>query len=138
MSSIPAGYQLHVYSWENDYDSRRSEVVSGLTLDEAKYYLEVAKLFKDDSQYHNLTEWDSVNWEDLYDAFQEINSRYAAVFNDFFPGISFNDLDEDGKQDVITDITYTLMGGSEAYTFRTFEKYEAYYVPATINEVALF
>lgn len=42
---IPAGYQLHVTSWENDADDYGTEIISGLTEVDVRFLLSIAKQF---------------------------------------------------------------------------------------------
>lgn len=42
---IPAGYQLHVTSWENDADDYGTEIISGLTEADVRFLLSIAKQF---------------------------------------------------------------------------------------------
>lgn len=45
MSNIPAGYQLHVESWENDGDNYKTQIMNGLTLADVNFLLDVGKPF---------------------------------------------------------------------------------------------
>lgn len=42
---IPAGYQLHISSWENDADDYRTEVLSGLTREDVAFLVSIIKQF---------------------------------------------------------------------------------------------
>ncbi|WEM34236.1 hypothetical protein [Xanthomonas phage X1] len=44
--NIKPGYQVHVLSWENDADNYKTEILSGLTKDEAQFYVLLAKAFE--------------------------------------------------------------------------------------------
>lgn len=46
MNMIPAGYQLHVKTWENDGDSYKTSVNSGLTVTDVHFLLCIARRFK--------------------------------------------------------------------------------------------
>jgi hypothetical protein len=46
MSNLPAGYQLHITTWENDADHYMTKVMSGLTKEDVQFYVEMAKAFK--------------------------------------------------------------------------------------------
>ena len=37
--NIPVGYQLHVFSWENDMDNCQTRILSGLTKVDVEFYL---------------------------------------------------------------------------------------------------
>lgn len=45
INNIPAGYQLHINSWENDCDAYKIKIVSGLTEEDVRFYLELARTF---------------------------------------------------------------------------------------------
>lgn len=46
MSTIPAGYQIHTLSWENDGDNYKTTILSGLTQEDVKFYIDLANIFK--------------------------------------------------------------------------------------------
>lgn len=57
--NIKPGYQVHVRSWENDGDNYKTEILTGLSEEEAKLYVLLAKAFSsrytkrpDDLPYH--------------------------------------------------------------------------------------
>lgn len=43
---IPVGYQLHITTWENDLDLRATKIISGLTEENVRFYLEIAQSFR--------------------------------------------------------------------------------------------
>lgn len=43
--NIPAGYQLHITTWENDADNYTTQIMSGLTKADVNFYLEIARKF---------------------------------------------------------------------------------------------
>lgn len=43
---IPAGYQLHTLSWENDGDNYKTTILSGLTKAEVRFYIDLGEIFK--------------------------------------------------------------------------------------------
>ena len=45
MTGIPAGYQLHVTTWESAYDHYKTQVLSGLTKEDVEFYLDLMKPF---------------------------------------------------------------------------------------------
>lgn len=46
MDIIPSGYQLHIASWENDADHRKTKILSGLTKEDVQFYLHFLDHFK--------------------------------------------------------------------------------------------
>lgn len=43
--NIPAGYQLHITSWENDGDDYKTTILSGLSEPDARFYVDLATRF---------------------------------------------------------------------------------------------
>lgn len=50
---IPAGYRLTVKSWENDADNGNTVVLEGLTEPQARYLVDICKLFEHSNDYEN-------------------------------------------------------------------------------------
>lgn len=50
---IPAGYQLHAHSWENDGDSRKTEVLSGLSMYDVLFLIEIISHFQSKNSHAN-------------------------------------------------------------------------------------
>ena len=44
-NEIPAGYQLHIKTWENDADHYLTQVISGLTEEDVKFHLFIVSHF---------------------------------------------------------------------------------------------
>ena len=44
--TIPASYQLHVHSWEDDTDHHDTEILHGLTKEDVEFYLELLENFR--------------------------------------------------------------------------------------------
>lgn len=53
MTDILAGYQLHITTWENDGDSYKTKILSGLTEADVKFYIDIASRFKSDGMRTN-------------------------------------------------------------------------------------
>ena len=45
MTNIPAGYQVHITTWENDGDCYATKIISGLTEDDVRFYIELSNKF---------------------------------------------------------------------------------------------
>jgi hypothetical protein len=48
MSNIPAGYQVHIDTYEGAYDNQTTQIFSGLTIENARFYIDLAKIFTDE------------------------------------------------------------------------------------------
>ena len=44
--NIPAGYQIHIKTWENDGDAYKTQIVSGLTDVDVYFYIAIAEMFQ--------------------------------------------------------------------------------------------
>jgi hypothetical protein len=53
MDKIPAGFQIHVTSWENDGDNYKTVVTSGLSKEEVCFYMCILKNFTNTVNYGN-------------------------------------------------------------------------------------
>ena len=67
---IPAGYQLHINSWENDADARKTEILSGLIEADVRFYLDIASQFRSRNGKPKGLGNGSVNLETLVKIFQ--------------------------------------------------------------------
>ena len=141
LGPIPAGYQLHVKSWENDYDSVRTIVESGLSLDEVKFRVKLLKLFARNSKFNTgnvMAEYgySEIDWGGLIAEFGKICSEHSAAFTAAFNiDFPFSDIDEEDQNEIIIEFSCRMMGCSECYVFRIFEDYAVYYVPAEIVQL---
>lgn len=69
--NIPAGYQLHLTTWENDGDNYNTEIISGLTREDTRFFIQIASRFT------------------------SVNNRYGAIGglgNDFVSGNTLIDV----------------------------------------------
>lgn len=44
--NIEPGYQLHINTWDNDGDNKTTQIISGLSEQNLKFYIDLAKRFK--------------------------------------------------------------------------------------------
>lgn len=133
--SIPAGYQIQITSWENDADNYNTKILSGLTKEDAKFYIEFAKLFK--TPYHdegglaaNASDYEDVKWPELIEA-------YKAVCDKYLPSNGANWGDERTIKNAISTYACQLLGSSEHYQFRVYDGYVAYLFTTEIKAVKL-
>jgi len=54
MSNIPAGYQLHVTTWENDADAYQTKILNGLGINDVTFLVALAKQFKSRNSSNGL------------------------------------------------------------------------------------
>lgn len=55
MDIIHPGYQLYITSWENDADNFRTEILSGLTKEDVRFYLHFLNHFKREFNVDNIS-----------------------------------------------------------------------------------
>jgi hypothetical protein len=48
MSNIPAGYYIHIDTYESSHVNQTTQIFSGLTIEDARFYIELAKIFTDE------------------------------------------------------------------------------------------
>ena len=48
MSNIPAGYYIHIDTYESEHINQTTQIFSGLTIEDARFYIELAKIFTDE------------------------------------------------------------------------------------------
>jgi hypothetical protein len=141
---IPKGLQLQVTSCENDADNYKTKILSGLSEDEVRFYVELAKLFRsrngrhDDTCYGNTT-YDhryKINWSDLIAKVKAIAEKhrtgFVLIIGDQF---DFDETSTDEWQDFIHELACKLLGSSEDFMFRVFETFKVYHFPEDVTEV---
>jgi hypothetical protein len=135
MKNIPAGYQIHCETWENDGDNYKTTSISGLTKEDAKFYVDISKEFGVESRYGN----DDISVEDARSIVgralknnQMITSTTAKLWQERMSP-------EETSYDIIYLLRKKLLGNpSEGYDpsfCRAVEGVEVYYYPAEIVEV---
>ncbi|USV40921.1 hypothetical protein [Xanthomonas phage BUDD] len=83
--NIKPGYQVHVRSWENDGDNYKTEILTGLSEDEAKFYVLLAKAFesrykkRSDDLPYTITGNDENETVELANLWRYAAEKYPAV-----------------------------------------------------------
>jgi hypothetical protein len=146
-NDIPVGYQLHIHSWENDADAYGLEVLSGLSKDDVKFYLELLEHFRSRSRgkggFGNTI--NEVDYQKVAKTIQNTLEANPGVSKDIKETFDLSDVfeeehdSEDDLNDALSDacqeVMGDLIGGSETYDFRVFDRAEVYYYPAPVKNV---
>lgn len=135
---IPAGYQLHVTTWENDGDHYNTEIISGLTEADVRFLLDVAKQFGSRNSTTPGLGNGSVKGEQLVALLREKLADHPEISDDI-KQVWSEGSDEDIAYDILTDL---LLGTpqeegyfDELYFCRVFDDFKVYYFPETIKDV---
>lgn len=144
---IPAGYQLHVTTWENDADDYKTEILSGLSEIDVRFYLSLARAFES-SNGHNKVGLgnDSLDVEKFKGILQkslkefpliseDIRNRWTAALEkeeeeEDEPGYFFCEL----LADTILSCPGDMANAYENFV-RVFDRYEVYYLNTPIENV---
>lgn len=147
---IPAGYQLHIESWENDGDARKTEIMSGLTVEDVKFVLEICSQFKSKNSFNksggrNLGNGDvdgAVLLEVLSEALENHPNISQTVREQFtVDEIGHDGLDEDDAEYMAYEIiTENLLGRAENEYYdgmfcRVFDRFKVYHYETPVEEV---
>lgn len=103
MSDIPAGYQIHIRSWENDADHYKTTITSGLNNNEVRFFIEIA------NQFNSQNEWregktpgfgnDTMNVIDMYQVLDSAFAKHGAGLTEHLQTKIRNILDEYNEED---------------------------------------
>lgn len=128
---IPAGYRMSITSWENDADYYKTKILEGLSEDEVRFYAALLPLFKSGSNdakcFGNLNEYSRRNESRLEEAQEAVNK----VIEKFRGTVSDSVLDEFSEECACA--VGELLGFSEGYTFRVFDKMKIEYIPNPVQ-----
>jgi hypothetical protein len=129
---IPAGYQLLITSWENDGDNYNTKIVSGLTEEDVACYLEILNLFKSCSRGGFANEVDD-NGEEAAKAISAVLEKHPNASKATIERFTFGESEYIG--DHARDAMYDLLGCSEHYGFRVFDRATVYYFETPVKDV---
>jgi len=151
--NIPAGYQLHIKTWENDLDACKTQVISGLEEADVIFLIELASKFK------SKNNWDDpglgnngVNSHLLDTTVKELYDKYKDVLSPFVKNeyltesiSAFDEVNEDDYDEysILYDwLCDTVLGWPEDQYYldifnfcRVFDSYEVYFIPMEIENV---
>jgi hypothetical protein len=145
MSNIPKGFQLHITTWENDADHYKTQIFSGLTEEDVRFYLAIATKFKSQNNYNDQGLGNgSVT---PFQMKEVINAAFASYPNispeikKFVVNCQRVEEDEDegeGYHQFLLEILgYTEEYFDELYFCRVFDEAKVYYFPEEVLDVTV-
>jgi hypothetical protein len=147
MKNIPAGYQLHVTSWENDADNYQSKIVSGLTEEDVKFYLHFLRHFYSDwctgkigpgfgnKETRECPEAEKIAVESAYEYCKPTSKKLLEKVEELIETWKTNPTTESSDFFLIEE-TIDYWGwdwGATAY--RVFDSFQVYYIPKQLIDV---
>ena len=135
-NNIPAGYQLHIRSWENDGDNYQTIVTNGLTKDECECMIAIAELFGSRSRYGN----DYLSGEGqkiIVEAIRHIFETIPVVRSEQFEEMFHLDAESfDPTYDALVEhILGSGVDNDGMFFCRAVDYYKVFFVPSEITNV---
>jgi hypothetical protein len=148
--AIPAGYQLHVTTWENDGDHYETTVTSGLSKEDAEFYLHILRQFGSKHGENGLGngEIDSEHLltivKEALDLHPGLSADIRAKFEHPFDFDSEADYSDDDVDNKASDIYFELQdqfGTTIDYEdwdkfMRVVEKTEVFFIEQRVKNVS--
>lgn len=147
---IPVGYQLHISSWENDGDSRKTKIIEGLTEEDVKFYLDIAKNFTSRNNHWDKKDYPTygnggIKNEDLARIVKEALIAHPnisqPVRDEWTPEPEAIEVD-DGADWYFEALTEFILGYPDYEGYwdqvnfcRVFDSFKVFYIPAQAEEV---
>jgi len=142
-TNIKKGYQLHVKSWENDADHRKTHIINGLSKEDVSFLIDLFSYFKRDKFGNSSTAKG-----DVLKAYLTVKEKHPKVSREFKESW-FLDEEEDeiednesyGKEDYTEDFVVDMLyenGIGKSYEgryWRVFDGYEVFFFPEEIHNV---
>lgn len=75
---IPKGLQIHITTYENDGDAKRTKIKSGLTEADILYLIELSDFFTSDRDHENLSS-EGIKDINLYKILKEVGDKHPNV-----------------------------------------------------------
>lgn len=148
MSGIKAGYQLHVTTWENDADNYATNICSGLSEEDTRFYIAWIKQFKSRNGWREKGLGNGSNTEqNIIDSFKtalevckptspemvEIVDEYLKAIESDFDTAASNIYD--WLCDEVLNRPMDEYYASELFFTRVVESYKVFYIPTDIENV---
>lgn len=131
---IKAGIRLEITSYEGDADNFNTELIDGLTDDEAKFYIEFASLFKSCNRHTDIVNFG--NARNLSDKqFTTLTCKVEKIINKYPAASRIHQ--HNNIKDFTSELSYDILGCCEHVDFRVFHSYRAYRIPSDIEEITI-
>ena len=128
-NNIPAGYQLHITSWENDADNYKTTIHSGLLSEDVEYLLALLKNFGRKGKYGN----DNIDADALLEIFEKTMKKHPNTSDECE---QFCPLEADHAHDIMNELLGSPSDGYDSDFIRHFDSFEVFYVPHEIIDVS--
>lgn len=131
---IPKGYQIHIKTWENDFDSIKNTVSSGLTREDVSYLMELASYFEKKDQKNQISN-KGIKPNALFDILKACQIKHPDVSKKLKKDLFVDDLDlelsEEEFHGLMRDYYYRLLcdwvlSNAEEENYRYSEKYDIF------------
>lgn len=154
---IPPGYQLHIDTWENDGDNGSTQIISGLTEEDTRFYVELCHKFKSASNggkelgyfgNHGCEEAElkAAVKEVMLNHFGKISDKtrmtFAVALNDQDCNHECDDceLEDCSAEGLHYLLCETMLGFTSEYYdernfCRVFENFKVFYIPEAAEDV---
>lgn len=130
-NNIEKGYQLHVKSWENDGDHRKTHIINGLSKEDVSFLIDLFSYFKK-SKFGNSATVKG----DVLNAYLDVKAKHPKVSLKFKESWYLEDDGDDIEDFVKEMLQYNGIGYSyESRCWRVFDGYEVFFFPEEIHNV---
>lgn len=145
VNTLKAGIMLIIHSWENDGDANQQVTLTGLTLEQARYYIDFCKLFVScnnggEGGVGNMSEISEEEYATLLDNVKALLEKYQ-LDTEEEKALSALTKGEENYflmlDRYVQNESCRLLGASEYYIFRVFDRYEAYLLETDVEEITL-
>lgn len=136
-NEIEKGYIFSLKTWENDYDSVKDKVYYGLTLEDVKDFVYIAKMFTSGSNNHRATFGNREEFKASVFV-GKLNGPYIGL-NKFIEeeDISIEKDEDDFNEaihDYLSDTFSDIIGrSSDTGYWRVADRYSVKYIPETVK-----
>jgi hypothetical protein len=145
---IPAGYQIHFTTWENDGDAYKTKLWSGIeSAEDVTFLLLLANKFKSQNSQERGLGNGGVMTDDLIEAVESAMAQVPGISRDM-RALFEDEREEDEDEDTLADRWYDLIADrilsypvEESYRYdetrfcRVLSKVQVYYFPQPVEEV---
>lgn len=136
---IPAGYRVTITSWENDGDNYNTKILEGLTVQQAKFYVDFAKLFTKSGWEGGIGNLYEPNDQEIAKAYAQIEplaiKHNAAIYslNIFDADILTSAIDEGDAGEMLMELAYDIGLSCGEFWTRFCEEIKVEFVPREIT-----
>ncbi len=136
---IPSGFQLHVTTWENDADNYKTAILSGLTDEDVKFYISLAKEFESRNNRFNKGLGNGSLNPDVFEPIlkkklEEFPLLSSKIRTEWEAAIDYRSF-WDKLVETILEMPDEGMMVAHRNFVRVYSHHRVYYIPAPIRDV---